>query len=119
MLYSTLTIKGKELKLRLNANMAVQVEKQIGKNPINVLLGIQNNEMPKLNDLLVILWGSLQTLNSGYTMQKVWDLYDEYVADGNSMTDLIEVIMEVFKVSGFIKGDDDASTEEDNDEKNV
>lgn len=114
MLYATMIVKEKELKLRLNANMSVQVEKQIGKNPVNAILGMREDEMPKLTDLLTILWGALQPLNRGYTMNKVWDLYDEYISDGNSMTDLMIVIMDVLKVSGFIK---EEKTEESDDEE--
>lgn len=117
MLYTTMTVKEKELKLRLKANMTVQVEKQIGRNPINALIGIGNGEIPKLNDLLIMLWGALQPLNRGYTINKVWDLYDDFVSEGKSINDLIEIIMEVLKVSGFIK-EEEIDEEDDSEEKN-
>lgn len=117
MLYTTVTIKEKEFKLRLNANMTVQVEKQIGKNPLAVVAGLADGIIPTLNDLLIILWGALQPYHSGYTIKKVYDLYDDYVADGKSLMDLAELIMDVMKVSGFIK--DDEADEDDTEEKNA
>ena len=47
MLYTTITVREKELKLRLDANMTVQIEKAIGKNPLNVVMGMNDGEMPK------------------------------------------------------------------------
>ena len=121
MLYTTITVREKELKLRLDANMTVQIEKAIGKNPLNVVMGMNDGEMPKLGDLLTILWGALQKYNHGYTMTKVWELYDAYVADGKSMSDLVLVVMEIFKASGFIKEEEPEEYDEnsEDDEKNA
>lgn len=119
MLYTIMEVDGKEIKLRLNASSTVQVEKQIGKNPINVLMALGKDELPRIDELLTILWGALQPLNKGYTMQKVWELYDKYIAEGHDMMEMMDVIVEVMKVSGFIKNDDIEEMSEDDDEKNV
>ena len=46
-------------------------------------------------------------------MEDAYDIFDSYIADGNSATDFITVILEVYKVSGIVK-----ETKKDNTEKN-
>lgn len=100
--YITLKIKDKELKLRLNARATVQLEKKLGKNPMEVFMGVEQGHLPTLADLIIVLHGCLQALEHGYTEDKVYDLFDEYVEDGGSVMDLIPVIVEVFQASGII-----------------
>ena len=63
--------------------------------------------MPTLDFAITTLHASLQKLEHGYTLNKVYDLYDEYVEDGHSLVDLIPVLMDVFKAAGFIPKDDE------------
>lgn len=35
-------------------------------------------------------------------MDKVYDLFDDYVADGHNLFDLIPVFIEVFQESGYL-----------------
>ena len=43
-------------------------------------------------------------------MDKAYELYDTFIEDGNTMMDLVPIIFEVFKVSGFFKEEDTADT---------
>lgn len=102
MLFSEIKIGDKELKLRLDAKGCVSLERKLGKNPLSIFMN-SDKSLPKLGDLISILHGSLQKYQNGYTEDKTYDLYDEYVEAGNTFTDFIPVIMEIFKVSGFFK----------------
>lgn len=106
MMYTTLTVNNKELKLRLNARACVELEKKLGCSPVQLLIDMANgNEMsmPKLETLIVILHASLQAYEHGYDLNKTYELYDEYVDNGGSLIELFPIIMEIFKVSGFFK----------------
>ena len=103
-MYTTITIGDKEYKLRLNAKACVDLEKKLGTNPLNVLMDLSNeNKLPSMGTLITILHASLQAYEHGITEAKTYELYDKFVEEGNTLIDLIPVIIEIFKVSGFFK----------------
>lgn len=102
MLYTTMTIKEQEYKLRLSANAIVQVEKKLGENPLNIIMRVEEGVIPSVTSLLIILWGALQPYNHEMTLEKVYSLYDDFIEDGKNLMDLVPIILEVFKTSGFM-----------------
>lgn len=111
-MYIELIIGGESFKLRLTTRASVMLEKALGYNPIGMLMDIDSGKMPKLTDCLIILQAMLQTYHHGYTLDKVYDLFDRYVDDGNSLFDLIPVFVEVFQQSGYISATAVADEEE-------
>lgn len=101
-MYTELIIGEKIFKLRLTTRASVMLEKSLGYNPISMLMDIDNGKMPKMTDCLIILQAMLQTYHHGYNLDKVYDLFDEFIADGKSLFDLIPVFVEVFQQSGYI-----------------
>ena len=53
--------------------------------------------------MLVILHASLQAYEHGITLDRVYDMYDRFVEEGNSLMELFPIIIEIFKTSGFFK----------------
>jgi hypothetical protein len=103
-MYTTLTVNAKEFKLRVIASAVVALEKQLGgKNPLNVLMAVENGEIPSVTAVLLILHAGLQKFHHNMNWQKVLELYDEFVDSGQTYMDLIPVLIEVFKVSGFFR----------------
>jgi hypothetical protein len=51
------------------------------------------------------------------SLDKVYDLYDEYVADGHTLFDLVPVFIEVFQESGYL-GKDNAKNKGEEEVKN-
>jgi hypothetical protein len=102
--YTELIINGESYKLKLTTKASVALERTLGYNPITLLMDIDKGRMPKLNDVLIILHGMLQTYHHGINMDKVFDLFDDYVAQGGSMIDLITLFVKVFEVSGYLGG---------------
>ena len=115
-MYTELIIGGESYKLRLTTKASVALEKALGYNPIAMLMDIDNGVMPKLNDVLIMLQVMLQTYHHGMSMDKVYDLFDKYIAEGKGMLDLIPVFIEVFQDSGYLASG--AKGEEDTIEKN-
>ncbi len=101
-MYTELIIGGESFKVRLTTKASVALEKALGYNPISMLMDIDNGKMPKLADVLIMLQVMLQTYHHGYNMDKVYDLFDQFVADGKGMFDLIPVFVEVFQQSGYL-----------------
>lgn len=101
MKHHVIAIGDKELKCRLTTQNIVNLEKKLGGK--NVLKVIMDEQIPSLDIVLNTLHSSLQTLEHGYTMDKVYQLYDEYVEEGKTYTDLVPELISVLEVSGFFK----------------
>ena len=104
MLYTTITIDGVDYKARLNAKACVDLEKKLGTNPLNIFAKIADNgNIPDLGVLITMLQASLTAYNHGITMDKTYQLYDKFVDEGHTLMDLVPILLDVFKVSGFFK----------------
>jgi hypothetical protein len=104
MLYSTITINGRDYKARLTARALVDLEKKLGTSPINVFVKMGQNEgfLPNLEDMIMILHASLQAMEHGITLEKTYELYDQMIDEGKNIADLLNFIVEIFTASGLI-----------------
>lgn len=100
--YETIIIGREEYKLRLTTRNCIALEKALGYNPVQLFMDIDEGKLPKLTDMLIILQSMLAPLQHGITMDKTYDIYDAFVADGNNMFDLVPVFVAVFQNCGFI-----------------
>ena len=94
----------KELKLRLTSHQAATVEEKIGMNLLKIFMPEAGEEftLPPLKVMLLLVHGALQKYENGYSIDDVYDLYDEYVDNGGDQaTFMTEVLMPLFEVSGF------------------
>ena len=89
----------KDYKLRLSTRNIVALEKAIGCNPISIFG--TGEEIPEVTTMVNILWFSLQKFHHGIQITDAMDIFDDYLED-HSMTDFINVILEIYKVSGII-----------------
>ena len=104
MMYVDFTAGNKDYKLRLSTRNTVNLEKQLGCNPLAIFGS--GDTIPTITTMVNVLYASLLQLNHGITLNDAYDIFDAYLADGNSVTDFIQVIVDVYKVSGIIpKGD--------------
>jgi hypothetical protein len=94
-----------EYKLRLNTRGIVMLEKQLGCNPISIFGA--GDTIPQITTMVAILHASLQQYHHGISLNDAYNIFDEYLADGNSSTDFIMVIVDIFKASGIIPKDDE------------
>lgn len=116
MRYTTFEFGNQEYKLRLTAQTSTELERKLGRNPLSL---ITSDNFPPLTDVLLTLHAAMQKFHHGVTMQKVFDLYDEYVESGKDYTDLIPMLADVLEVSGFLKSTpkESEATLEDNGKK--
>lgn len=101
MMYVDFTAGNKDYKLRLNTRAVVALEKQLGMNPLSIFG--DGDTVPTMTTMVAILHASLTQLNHGITINDAYNIFDDYLADGNTMMDFIKVILEIYKVSGLIK----------------
>lgn len=100
MMYYDFKAGDKEYKLRLSTRAIVALEKSIGCNPL-MIFG-NGDTVPTITVMVAVLHASLQQMNHGITLNDACDIFDEYLADGNAPTDFIQVIIEIYQVSGLI-----------------
>jgi hypothetical protein len=105
MLYTTITIKNRDYKARITAKACVDLEKKLGTNPLNIFIGMAQSDelkLPSLNEILIIIHASLQAYEHKITMDDVYELYDNFIEEGHTYTDLMPIIFDIYKVSGLI-----------------
>lgn len=107
MLYTTFTCKDIDYKCRLSAKACVDLEKKLGTNPLNIFMDIATSgKLPSLTTLIYILHASMTQYNHGINIDKVYEIYDDFVDEGHNLMDLVPIIMDIFKVSGFYNEDE-------------
>ena len=106
MLYSELTIKDRTYKLRLATRNIVALEKAIGCNPLSIFGN--GDTMPEVTTMVQILFHSLQKYEHGIGLDEAYSIFDSYLEE-HSMAEFIAVIMDIYKASGIIKGDNEES----------
>lgn len=100
MMYYDFEAGNKAYKLRLNTRNIIELEKKIGCNPLSVFG--DGSTIPTVFTMVAILHSSLQQYQHNITINDAYDIFDEYLADGHSMTDFIPTILEIYKVSGLV-----------------
>lgn len=101
-MYTELVIGEDSYKLRLTTKKAVDLEKALGKSPLQLFFDVNNGQLPQLGDLMVMLHYMLQEYHHGIKLDDVYGIYDKYVSDGHNMFDLIPLFIDVLKESGFV-----------------
>lgn len=102
-MYIDFTAGGKEYKLRMNIRNTVALEKILGCNPL-MIFGT-GDRIPTITEMINILHFSLQQYQHGITLNDTQDIFEAWLEDGNTPTDFIQVIIDIYKVSGIIAND--------------
>lgn len=104
MLYIDFKAGNKEYKLRLTTRNIVALEKQLGCNPLSIFGN--GDTLPTITTIVQVLFASLQTYQHGLTLDDAFNIFDAYLEDGHAMTDMIPVIIEIYKASGLIRNEE-------------
>ena len=110
MLYVDFTAGNRDYKLRLNTRSLVMLEKALQCNPLSIFGN--GDTIPTITTMVNVLFASLQQYEHGIDLNKAYDIFDDYIADGHTAVEFIPVILEIYKVSGLIQND--ANTSEKN-----
>lgn len=103
MMYVDFSTGRKDYRLRITTRNVVMLEKQIGCHPL-MIFG-NGDTLPTITTMVTILHVSLQAYHHGITLNDAYDIFDDYLADGHTSTDFINVIIEIYKVSGIMADD--------------
>lgn len=106
-MYKEFTVGDRTYKLRLTNKGIENVEKAIGYNPLQMFMGIDNDILPKVSDMITVLHQALQPYEHGISRNDTFEIFDAFIADGHTMWDLIPVLIDVFREAGFLPKDED------------
>ena len=63
----------KAYKLRLNTRNIIALEKKLGGNPLSIFGN--GDKLPTVEELVAVLWASLQQYNHGITVNDSYDIF--------------------------------------------
>ena len=89
-------------KLQLKTKQCILLEKKLGQSPLDLLMKLEDGTLPQLNDMITIITIGMMVHQPTMNENRVADLLDEYVEDGHSYMELLEVIVELLSKSGYI-----------------
>lgn len=110
--YVEFSAGNKDYKLRLNVRNTVMLEKQLGCNPLSIFG--DGETIPTITTMVAILHASLQQYNHGISLNDAYDVFDAWLDEGNSSTDFIPIILDIYKASGIIPKDKEEELETKN-----
>lgn len=105
-MYTEFEAGGRTYKLELTTRGVIQLEKDLGYNPLQMFMQIDEDILPKLGDMIHVLHRALVTYNHGISYEDTFDVFDAYIKDGNTTWDLVPILIEVFKEAGFLPKDE-------------
>ncbi len=101
-MYVEMTVGSHTYKLKLTVRGIVQLEKDLGYNPLQMFMGIDEDVLPKLGDIIRVLHRTMQPFNHGISLDDTYDIYEDFIKDGHTMWDIIPVLINVFIEAGFL-----------------
>lgn len=102
-MYVDFSAGNKDYKLRLSTRAIVQLEKNIACNPLSIFG--RGDTIPAVTTMVYVLHAALQQFNHGITLDDAYGIFDNWIADGHTVTEFIPVIVDIYKTSGLIPED--------------
>lgn len=95
-----------DYKLRLTTKGVVNIERKLGKNPVTILLDLDEGKLPFVGDIVIILHEALQPYQHGLKEDDAYDILDKYADTGKTLFDFITtVLIDLYKGAGLISPD--------------
>lgn len=92
-------VDGEEYKLKLKTSTLCDLEEKLGTSLMTVL---GNGNMPALKIMLTITHYAMKDYNSNIKFKDVQNLFDKYLDEGGNQLEFFSnVVMDIYKVSGF------------------
>lgn len=98
--FAVWTVGGREYRLKLTTSAIVGLEEKFKRNLLDLLYS--SGSVPPLAVMLTITQAAMKNWEHGIKYETVQTLFDRYCEEGGTqLTFLTDVLMEIYKVSGF------------------
>ena len=116
MMYIDFSAGNKDYKLRLNTRNVVALEKQLGCNPL-AIFG-DGETIPTVTTMVSVFHASLQQYQHNISLNDAYDIFDAWLAEGNTTIDFVKILLEIYKASGIVPKEIETKEEVSAEEKN-
>ena len=96
--FATMTVGGVTYRLKITAQAAIEFEKKVGTSIPRAWVRLDEIQIQA-----EIIHAALKAYNSGIGFDEALDVIDRFIAEGNCIEDLMDIIKEIYIVSGFMK----------------
>lgn len=114
--YYSFTAGNTDYKLKLTTAAIVEAEEKIGYNLIQLFYNTRMGKLPTVKEMVTILHYSLQAYHHNLKLNDTYAIFDAWL-DDHQIMQFLPIILEIFKVSGIIKLEEEAAEDTDT-EKN-
>lgn len=105
MIYKEFKVGAETYKLRLSTSDIINLEQELNCNPL-LIFGKQGDKIPTVTTMVSILFHSLQSLQHGINRAEANKIFDRWIEEEEkTVVEFVEVIVDIFKVSGLIKNE--------------
>lgn len=108
--YYNITIGDKEYKCKLTTASIVECEEKLGVNLLQIFFNMRVGQLPTVKQMVTIFHHSLQAYNHEIKLSDSYELFDKWLENHQIMQFVAEMV-EIFKVSGIIRLDEESSEE--------
>lgn len=92
-------------KLRLNTRTIIKLEKLLGGNPLKVFDSLKEETPPTVEMMVNVLYAALMPYYEKISLDKAYDIFDEWLESGHMCAEFIAVIVELYKSAGILQKD--------------
>ena len=100
---------------KLRTKDLVDLERYLGRNPLNELFG---DDIPKLDTLLAVLYYSMRKEQPALKMGDIYDIFDTYMEEGGDYKSLSLFVSDLLKDSGLLGKSEDNEQKPEEEPKN-
>lgn len=101
-------VGGRDYRMRLNTSTICRLEDKLKCNLLTVLT--RYGDLPPLSVMLTIAQGAMLPWEHGIKYDQVLQLFDQYCVEGGTqLSFMTDVLMPIYKVSGFFSQDQQES----------
>lgn len=105
------TVGGREYRMKLTTAVIVKLEEKFKRNLLDVLYS--TNSVPPLSVMLTIAQAAMKNWEHGIKYEDVQKLFDRYCEEGGTqLTFMVDVLMEIYRVSGFFSENQQTAMDE-------
>ena len=105
--FAVINVGNESYKLKISASADIEAEKRLGFSLTKAWM-----KLDSVNVQVTILWAALQRYNHGISFEQAMEIYDDFMDEGHGQDELVDIFMEVYKCSGFMKREDPEAQKE-------
>ena len=110
-MFKEFEINGVTYKLRLDTKNCIALEKKLGHSPLDDVIAVEEGKIPTFSFIITVLYYAMLKHQPGTKLEEVYSIFDTYIENGGSIMDLLPIVLDIFKQSGFFNNPQNETVE--------